>query len=467
MNDATELFRAAIQAAGLTPPEEINPDGELHRFSSNGRRGDDAGWYVLYLDDIPAGSFGCWREGLTQQWCSKNTDTMTQVERDAHRQRVEAMRQQRENEKAQSQQNAAQVAAKRWQTATQATEHPYLSAKGVQAHGVKLEGEALLIPMRDTEGTLHSLQVIDPEGGKRFQSGGRVKGCYHGIGKPEGVLIVCEGYATGASIHEATGQAVAVAFNAGNLKAVTEALHDKFPAMQLILAADDDWQTEGNPGTARASDAARAVDGFLAVPRFPDGRGDKDTDFNDLYRLAGVEAVRACFDFSTLQKESDAQWPVPMPLPDALPPVAPFDLDLLPDALRGWVTDIAERMQCPVDFPAVGAMVAVSSLIGARAVVAPKGRDDWRVVPNLWGAIVGRPGVMKSPALSEAMKPLQRLEASERERWKDEYDSWQLDCKVAELAAKQNEKKASGLAAKDPAKARELLEPVEIPDEPR
>ena len=370
-------------------------------------------------------------------------------------------------ERAKRQQQAAQVAAQRWQAATPATAHRYLSAKGVQAHGVKLEGEALLIPLRDTAGTLHSVQVIDLEGGKRFQPGGRIKGCYHGIGKPDGVLIVCEGYATGASIHEVTGHAVAVAFNAGNLLEVAQALHGKYPALQLIVAADDDWQTKGNPGTTKASEAARAVGGLLAVPRFPDGRSDNDTDFNDLHRLAGVEAVRACFvDLSALQKEPDTQWPEPVPLPDALPPVAPFDPELLPEAVRGMVADTAHRMQCPPDFPAVGIVAAISSLIGARAVVKPKARDDWAVVPNLWGLIVGRPGVMKSPALSEMLKPLHRLEASEREQWKEVHDAWELDSKVAELTAKQNEKQAANVAAKDPAKARALLEPVDTPTEP-
>ena len=107
--------------------------------------------------------------------------------------------------------------------------------------------------------------------------------------------------------------------------------------------------------------------------------------------------------------DAGAAWPEPVPLPDALPSVAPFDPDLLPKAVRGMVADTAHRMQCPPDFPAVGIVVAISSLIGARAVVKPKARDDWAVVPNLWGLIVGRPGVMKSPALSEMLKPLHRL----------------------------------------------------------
>lgn len=180
------------------------------------------------------------------------------------------------------------------------------------------------------------------------------------------------------------------------------------------------------------------------------------------------EAMAEQLDVSVFPaRADDATWPEPVPLPDALPDVAPFDAELLPEALRGWVADIAYRMQCPPDFTAVGAVVALSSLIGARAVVAPKARDDWRVVPNLWGLIVGRPGVMKSPALGEVLKPLHRLEATEREQWKAVHDEWAMDTKVAELAAKENERQAGKFAAKDPAKARTLLESVDTPTEPQ
>jgi putative DNA primase/helicase len=161
------------------------------------------------------------------------------------------------------------------------------------------------------------------------------------------------------------------------------------------------------------------------------------------------------------------EWPKPEALPDGLPPVPAFDPDLLPEALRPWVLDIAHRMQCPPDFPAVGALVALSSLVGARAVVAPKARDDWRVVPNLWGAVVGRPAVMKSPALSQAMAPLDRLQAGEVEHWKAARTDWEVDQKVADMAAAENERKAKALASKDPAAARALLQPVAAPPEPQ
>lgn len=201
------------------------------------------------------------------------------------------------------------------------------------------------------------------------------------------------------------------------------------------------------------------------------------TDFNDLHLSAGPDAVKACIDEAIeliAASASDTRatgindaWPDPTPLPNALPPVEPFDAELLPVALRAWVMDIAHLMQCPPDFPAVGAIAALSSLIGGRAVIQPKARVDWHVVPNLWALIVGRPGVMKSPALGEVMKPLNRLEANERELWQAAHDSWELDCKVAAMQDDANEKKAKGHAAKgDTAAARQMLQPGDTPAEP-
>jgi putative DNA primase/helicase len=268
MNDPIDQFRNAIWNAGLTPPEEIIGDGALHRFSSSGKPTQKSGWYVLHSDGIAAGAFGDWRERFTQNWCSKADTSMTEAERFAHRERVKAMQRQREEDLAQRQQLAAADAHKRWTDATPCTQHDYLNSKGIQPHGAKIEGDKLLIPMRDTSGMVHSLQTIGPDGTKLFMSGGRVKGCYFGIGKPKGVLIVCEGFATGASIHECTGYAVAVAFNAGNLESVAVALRSKYPALKIIIAADDDHQTPGNPGMTKAMAAVQATGAALAVPVF-------------------------------------------------------------------------------------------------------------------------------------------------------------------------------------------------------
>ncbi|VTU28419.1 toprim domain-containing protein [Variovorax sp. PBL-E5] len=230
----------------------------------------------------------CFRCGLVET--RQHGRELTPAERKAFSRRMDALRRQHDAEQRQRQAEAAAAAAIRWTAAVPAAQHPYLSSKAVQAHGIRLEaGHTLLIPMRDGDGRMHSLQSIAPDGSKRFMPSGRVKGCYHAIGKPAGRLVVCEGYATGATIHEDTGHAVAIAFNSGNMLPVAKALRSKFPCITLVLAGDDDWKTEGNPGLAAATEAARAVGGLLAVPNFQGlPRGDHDTDFNDLHRLAGA-----------------------------------------------------------------------------------------------------------------------------------------------------------------------------------
>ena len=96
---------------------------------------------------------------------------------------------------------------------------------------------------------------------------------------------------------------------------------------------------------------------------------------------------------------STESWPEPTLLPDDLPPVPEFDYELLPTLLRRRVEDISQRMQCPADFPAVTMMVMLSAVVGRRCAVQPKRQDDWIVVPNLWGMVIGRPGIMKTPAI--------------------------------------------------------------------
>ena len=294
MSHATDDFKQAITAAGLDAPDVIHDDGAIHRFSPSGRRAGLSAWYVLHSDGVAAGSFGCWRAGLQSTWCAKSDNAITAAEREAHRQRIKAMKAQRDEAEAARCTDEADKAALRWQAASTACGHPYLALKGVHAYGIRQDGQTLLIPLRDTAGKLHSLQTITPDGEKRFK--GRMKGCYHAIGcKPADLLVIAEGYATGASIHEATGWPVAVSFNAGNLGPVAVALHKAYPALTLVMAADDDHQTDGNPGLTAAKQAALAVGGFVVVPQFPAGRPDKATDFNDLAAIAGLSAVRACF----------------------------------------------------------------------------------------------------------------------------------------------------------------------------
>ena len=133
-------------------------------------------------------------------------------------------------------------------------------------------------------------------------------------------------------------------------------------------------------------------------------------------------------------------WPKPASLPDGLPPVELFEPKLLPEAFRPWIEDITERMQCPPDFPAVAAMIAEAAVVGRRVGIRPKRRDNWLVVPNLWGGVVGRPGVLKTPAIQEPLRPVWRLEFDAGRAYEEELKEWKADL----LIAKERERLTSG-----------------------
>ena len=372
MSDPIDLFKLAIAAAGLTVPGVINGDGKLQRYSTEGKPSHKNGWYILHLDGIPSGQAGDWGEGHGDpicRWCAKSESTMTQAERDAHRARIAAMQVQREADQIQRQQNARESAAVILDGASPARTHQYLTAKGIQPHGVKCDGVNLVIPMRDTAGTVQSLQTISPDGEKRFHSGGKVTGSYFSIGKPDGLVIVCEGFATGASLRECTGHAVAVAFNAGNLPPVAVALHAKYPALQIIIAADDDHLSEGNPGLTKARAAAQAVAGLVAVPDFGSDRPDKATDFNDLHQIAGADAVKRCIDAATACDMAGAgDWPELQPLIAQID-AQEYPIDSLPAAVRCAVLEVAGFVKAPIPLIATSALAALSLAIQAHADV--------------------------------------------------------------------------------------------------
>ena len=262
-------FQAAMAQAGLISRDAILADGRLHRFHVEGDApGKRNGYYVLFSDGVPAAAFGSWRTGVKGTWCAKAQHDLTPAELAENRRRMDAARKAREAEDRAVKQAAQKKAATIWQASLPAPDnHPYLVKKGIRNHGPRLSRGALVIPLRDGAGMLHSLQFIDGEGNKLFLLGGRKKGCYFAIGNPSESLCIAEGYATGASIYESTGLPVAVAFDAGNLLSVAQTLRQKFPAAKIIICADDDDSTLGNPGLTKARIAAQSIGGFVAIPQ--------------------------------------------------------------------------------------------------------------------------------------------------------------------------------------------------------
>jgi hypothetical protein len=136
-------------------------------------------------------------------------------------------------------------------------------------------------------------------------------------------------------------------------------------------------------------------------------------------------------------QECGIAWPDPQPIRNELRPVESLKSEIIPEPYRVWITDVAHRMQCPIDFVATAAIVMTSSIIGAGCGIKPKRRDDWLVIPNLWGGAIGRPSMLKTPALAEALRPLARLEAIA----KQEYDA-AVQNYLIEVAAYKAEQQA-------------------------
>ncbi len=291
---AEAAFRDAMTAAGIAPPQNIVADGRLHRFDVNDdRRGTRTGWYILHLDNLPAGVFGCWKRGISEKWTEDRPD-LSDAEREQQRERIAHAIRAQAAEKRKRTEAALLQAHRIMAQAALAETHPYLESKNVGPHGLRLAPDGrLIVPVLSAEGELQSLQYIAADGSKRFLSGCPVREGRYIIGEVGERLVVCEGFATGASIHEATGLPVVIAFNAGNLEPVAKQFRKAHPAIEIIIAADDDRFTDGNPGLTDATAAAKASKARVVVPAFsPDSDG---TDFNDMVAEQGPEAVVAAF----------------------------------------------------------------------------------------------------------------------------------------------------------------------------
>lgn len=270
----------AIAAAGLGYPDIIN-DGQIHRFKGPDDRNKNC-WYVSHGT---AGAFGSWKLGFDQTWSdgksSGNADLLRQMQE---------QRRQRTADLKIIQRDTANDARKMWEAAARDIDHAYPAAKNITAYGARQDGNILLVPMYHN-GKLLNLQRIYPDGSKRFLKGGRVTGCYHPIGTITDTLLVCEGYATGCTLHEQTGLPVAIAFNASNLRPVALRLYWEYRDTRIVIAADNDMETERrtgiNPGLEKAREAAAVTGGQIIFPGFSDINGE-GTDFNDYVNCGGA-----------------------------------------------------------------------------------------------------------------------------------------------------------------------------------
>ncbi|PXX07518.1 putative DNA primase/helicase [Nitrosomonas ureae] len=253
-----------MQSAGINYLGDFISDGNLHRFHVEGHtRGSKNGAYILHSDGCPAGWFMDYKTGINQKWRISGSWERIPCQMIAE---IEKAKREREAEKLQRHVSAAKKARTIWNRSKpilEQSEHAYLVTKYIQSNGARLYREALVILLLDARKQIVNLQFISAEGEKKFLSGGKKKGCFCPIGRPTPIILITEGFATGASLHEETGHCVIVAFDAGNLKPVAEVIRKMFPTNEIIICGDNDLS---GLGQTKAREAARAISSKATIP---------------------------------------------------------------------------------------------------------------------------------------------------------------------------------------------------------
>lgn len=315
--DPVAQFADALRRAGLQV-ERPEMDGQLHRVPVEGDRGRDrSGAYKGHLDGHPAGFIQNFKTGEKVNWKASG---LLQPASGQDREQMAAAAAQKLRERTEERElmyeRTAGLATALWDAAAPVSAHPYLEAKGVEAHGLRqgVPGQTitvedrdgkpreasvaghLLVPVREVNGKLSSLQVIRQDGNKMFMPDGRVDGGHSVISdvRQPGPLLIAEGFSTAATVHELTGHTAIVAFNAGNLSKVAQAYREQFPDRTIYIAGDNDHrrEAEGKPnvGREKAEEAATAIGSQALIPAF--SAGANGSDWNDLARIEGREAAQ-------------------------------------------------------------------------------------------------------------------------------------------------------------------------------
>lgn len=287
MSNPLQTFQDILHANRLIP-SEVMADGKLHRCPTTGKPHKQNGAYIAHLDS-PATLWWCnWESGDQGTFTEAEQRTFSPAEKEEWQKRQRDIRRQREAECAQRREAAAHQARNILNTSFPCSpEHAYLRRKGIPALAEVRQDRngMLLLPVSDISGKVQSLQYIAPDGTKRFLVGGKVQGGHFIIpGKPEKPLVLCEGYATGASIHLACECTVYVAFSANNLPAVAAIVRNTFPDNPILICGDND-----ETGRGKGQEAAQAAQARLVLPTFTAGTGN---DFNDLHQSEGLQEVR-------------------------------------------------------------------------------------------------------------------------------------------------------------------------------
>ena len=278
-----------MQQHGYNYNKPLPPIGKFKRFPAPEKsRANRGAWLVMMSNEVAC--FGDWITGQSHVWREDNGKPITPQQREQTKQMIREAQNRFDAQQAQEHEDAAMRAQEVWAKTTEADpNHGYLAKKRIMPFIARQFGKHLVIPIMDTDFMITSLQSIDEQCGKKFMKGGRIKGCFVPMPrkdetKPVSEIVICEGYATGASIaqHYKPDAPVWLALNAGNLQNVAVAMRAVYPDAKIIIACDLDKPQAGEKygiGEIKGRYAAKAVDGKIWLPTLPQGEYG---DFNDM-----------------------------------------------------------------------------------------------------------------------------------------------------------------------------------------
>ena len=414
-----ENCRPFMAECGIPFYGDIITDGKIHRYSADENKNKKDEWYVGYEGVSSRGNdyltiiFGSWSTGTKYEYRSfdKNT-SINQGEIEELKEIARINRLRAEQDIKENYNKAAAFAQQFWnQCSIKPTdeEHTqYVRNKGINPtanvrFGRNQQGcPVLIIPIVNIHGELRSFQGITPNGDKRFSPGGEKKGNFHIIGSvvDQEPLYITEGYATGVSVHTATGAATVVAFGAGNIESVTENIKNKYPNSMIIIAGDN-----GDTGIEKATEAAKKFGCRVIFPQFPeDKKLDKDgepyMDFNDLHQIAGVSEVTLQLQKAISVKTNEEELKeLAQSLSCEEDPCEDFDAARLPEPLRDYISSLCETTDAHPIMITTSVLATASAFFGTKVFIS---KDDYYqdLYPNMWFLCVAKSGQFKTTALN-------------------------------------------------------------------
>lgn len=274
-------FVQAAFDAGLLISDPID-DGVLHRCGTRNHPRSKNGAYLLFPDGL-RGGFQNWDDGASWcKWVHPDIAGLSRVLKTPPLPRTIQIQDRDERHR-----KAAALANELWNKAKEGP-HPYLDKKGICSTGTRVLDDKLLVPMMNQAGKITSLQFILPSGKKWFMKDGEVKACRMvlrqcGFVRNSSTVYLCEGYATACTVHAASaGVSTVVCFTCNGIAEVARSLKSRC-RKQVIICADNDYKTKGNPGLTKAREAAKEIGAKLLVPT-----GIQGTDFNDMMIEKGI-----------------------------------------------------------------------------------------------------------------------------------------------------------------------------------